>query len=118
MPISIGNVTGSPATDDIATYVTLPDTNGGTVHVEGRVQHKGLPAVTVNADVTAPAAPGSGSIYWIIEVDYTTGTPQVMQSTVAMPTSDPNNIVIFQQTLAASATDTALVSTDVTPDTA
>lgn len=117
MPLTIGTATGDGVTRDlINVYVMLPDTNGGTVHVEGRVQRAGLASVQVLGDVTAPAAPGSGSIFWIIEADQGTGALTVLQSTVAMPAPDPTALLLFQQTLAAGATDSALVSTDAEPN--
>jgi hypothetical protein len=118
MPLTISNWTGDGVKDPIiATSIQLPD-SGTSVIIDGAVTPTGGPAVTVTGSpLTAPAAPGSGSVYWIIQVNTSTGAATVKQSTVAMPAADSGNQIVFAQTLIPATTDEAANATDVTPDT-
>lgn len=118
MPITISNYTGDAVlTNQVATSIELPD-SGTSVTITGTVTSAGGSQVSVTGSpLTAPAAPGSGSIYWVIQVNLSTGAATIKQSTSSMPTADAGNIVVFQQTLVSGNTDSALVATDVTPDT-
>lgn len=60
--------------------------------VGGTVQ----PAQTFSGTVTVPAAPGSGTTFWCIQVNYLTGAVSLKTSSTAAPTADANNVVIFQ----------------------
>jgi hypothetical protein len=118
VPLTISNWTGDGPEPIIATAIELPD-SGTSVIITGTVTAQGGgPAVPVTGSpLAAPAPPGSGSVFWIIQVNTTTGAATVKQSTVSMPAPDPGNVMVFQQTLVPASTDEALVATDVTPDT-
>lgn len=118
MPVTISNYTGDGVNDPIiATAIGLPD-SGTSVSILGTVTPTGAAAITITGSpLTAPTPPGSGSIYWIIQVNTTTGVATVKQSTSAVPVADAGNLVVFTQTLVPGASDPALVATSVTPDT-
>jgi hypothetical protein len=118
MPLTISNWTGDGVKDPvIATSIQLPD-SGTSVIIAGSVTPTGGQPVTVTGSpVTAPAPPGSGSVYWIIQVNTATGAATVKQSAVAMSAADSGNQIVFAQTLVPGTTDEAANATDVTPDT-
>ena len=119
MGLTIGTVTGDAIIDPlINTNVELPDA-GTTVGISGYVQAiGGKPVDVTGTTVTMPAAPGTGSTFWNIQVDTVTGATTVQTS----PTADPGPIsgttlTIFRQRLDAGVTDPALAATSSTPDT-
>lgn len=124
MSLTVSNRSGTGGADAfIDSNVELPDT-GTSIGVGGSVQSPGLAGVTITGSpLTAPAVPGTGSIFWNIQVDVITGAATVQQSTSADPaallSSDgiTPQVVIFRQTLVAGSTsDDALQATDSTPD--
>jgi hypothetical protein len=118
MPLTATNTTGDGVTADfINTSITLPD-SGTALPIVGRVQAKGAASTVITGSPLAmPAALGSGSVYWNVQVDVTTGAATVQQSTVSDPAAiNGNNRVVFRQTLVPASTDPALVG-DATPDT-
>ena len=112
-------ITNAPADNKWQASIQLPD-SGTTCNVTGCINPSGIDGSTDTAmtgsPLTMPTPPGSGSIYWLIEVNTTTGALDILQSTSAMPTNTGGCITIFQQTLTASTTDPAENATDVTPD--
>jgi len=118
VPLTISNWTGDGPEPIITTAIELPD-SGTSVIITGAVtpQGGGVPVAVTGSPLAAPAPPGSGSVFWVIQVNTTTGAASVKQSTSSMPTADAGNVVVFQQTLVPTSTDEALVATDVTPDT-
>lgn len=118
MPLSITNLTGDGINETkIATAVMLPD-SGSTVNVEGFVQAVNLPAQSFSTTVAAPAVPGSGSVFWNIQVDVTSGAVTAQQSTVSDPAPiNGNNVVIFRQTLTFGTSGASLaLDPSSTPD--
>lgn len=118
MPLTIGNLTGDGLTSDlIACSIEIPD-SGTSYLVTGSVTPKGGTAQAMTGSpITAPTPPGSGNIYWIIQVNTSTGALSIKQNTTGpAPSPDAGNDTIFTQTLASGVTDPALVATDVTPD--
>ncbi|HLG72145.1 MAG TPA: hypothetical protein VFE42_20695 [Chloroflexota bacterium] len=118
MPITVSSTTGDgQKVTLIDTDVTLPD-SGTSVSVVGSVQTPGQSAVAITGSpVASPGVPGSGTNYWIIQVNTATGAASVKSSTSAMPTADPGNVVVFQQQIAAGASsDPVLDGGDATPD--
>lgn len=116
--MTVSNATGDGVNSvKIVASVELPD-SGTSVTVGGTVLDPAVGTVQAitGSPVTIPAAPGSGSVYYVIQVVTSTGAATVKQSTSAMPAPDPGNVVIFQQTLATTSTDPALTPA-VTPDT-
>lgn len=99
--------------------IQLPD-SGTTVTVAGCVNPGGIDGLTDTtmspATLTAPAPPGSGNIFWLIEVNSVTGALDVLQSTSAFPANSTGCVTIFQQTLSSGQSDPALVPTNVTPN--
>jgi hypothetical protein len=119
MPLSITNTTGDGVNDIfVQTTLELPD-SGTSVTISGTVKKPGLSAQSVTGSpLTMPSAPGSGSIFWNVQVDLTSGAATVQQSTSADPPPiNGNNFVVFRQTLVPGNTDPATVATDQTPDT-
>lgn len=118
MPLTASNYSGDGVTTNkVDTYVQLPD-SGTTVPVQGSVTLiGGGPAPITGSPLTMPTAPGSGSIFWNIQVDGTTGAATVQQSTTADPAPiNGNNVVVFRQTLLAGSTDPAIAG-GASPDT-
>ncbi len=100
----------------IRTAIELPD-SGGNVKVEGDIQVVGAPQVSINGSpLTAPAPPVSGFVYWIIQTDATSGAASIKQSTVAMPTPDPNGVLLFQETMMSTDISLAADTTSASPD--
>ncbi len=120
MSVTIGTTTGDGISAPlICTAVELPD-SGTTVNISGYVQLVGgQPVDLTGTTVTMPAAPGSGSTYWNINVDAGNGGATTVQtSSVADPGAlNTTSLVIFRQRLDVGQIDPALVSTDSTPDT-
>lgn len=116
MPLTISNSTGDGVNDIlIRASVEFPD-SGTTVNVDGQVQPIGGSLVTITGNVTIPAAPISGSIFYIIEANLTTGALTVVQNVSGVPSADPNNVTLTTQTLTPTTTDPALDPV-ITPDT-
>ena len=118
MPLTITNQTGDGATVDFEDYsIQLPDA-GTAVQITGRIQKVGGASLTVTGSpLTIPAAPGSGSIFYNIQVDTTTGAATVQQSTSADPAAiNANSRVVFRQVLGTTSTDPA-TTPESTPDT-
>ena len=119
MGLTIGTITGDGVTAPIInTNVELPDA-GTVVGISGYVQAiGGKPVDVTGTTVTMPAAPGSGSTFWNIQVDTVTGATTVQTSASADPGPvAASTLTIFRQRLDAGQTDPALVTTDSTPDT-
>ena len=71
--------------DRINVVIVLPD-SGSSIVVSGNVKSPALPLVNITGSpLTAPGIPGSGSVFWNIQVDPTSGAATVQQSTVADP---------------------------------
>jgi hypothetical protein len=118
MPLSISYFEGTGVSDNqIAVAVTLPDTNGGSLVVEGGVIPAGGASQKVGpTTLTLPAAPGSGSIYLNVQVDVTSGVATLQQSTTAPPVAiNGNNVIVYSMTIPAGVSDDAL-DAGVTPD--
>ena len=117
MPLTTSNYSGDGITAvKVDTYIQLPD-SGTVVNVQGSVTAPGsVPATITGSPLAMPAAPGSGSTYWNIQVDTGTGVATVQQSASADPPPiSATAVVIFRQTLVPSSTDPALVGS-ATPD--
>ncbi len=112
MPITLSPVAGdginAPA---IRCNVNLPD-SGTSVAVQGvyvapsigQTQPGGQQApISFSGTVTSPGVPGSGTNYWITELNTTTGVIQTKASTTAIPTADAGNIVLFSQSIGVGA---------------
>ena len=117
MPLTISSAAGD---NTWLASIGLPD-SGTAVTLAGSCNPSGLDGSTDVAmsptSLTAPTPPGSGSIYWIIEANLTTGAVDIQQSTVSMPTgSGAGYQTIFQQTLTPATTDPSENGSDVTPD--
>ena len=112
-------ISNTPGDNTFQSNIELFD-SGTTVSVTGCI----WPGSTGNAvevaftgsPLVSPAAPASGFVYWIIEVNMGTAALTLLQSTVSMPVADPSCQIIFSQTLAPGQVDPALVPTDITPN--
>jgi hypothetical protein len=123
MPLTVSYSEGNAATDNqLALSILLPDANGGNASVAGNVQAASVsgtpsPAFSVGPTTIAlPAAPGSGSLFFNIQIDLTSGVATLQQSTSAPPSPiNANNVIVYSQTLTAATTDPA-ESDGSTPD--
>lgn len=125
MSMTVTNVADSPL-EYIQAVIAFPDA-GQSVQVQGIVQSRtpkqdgsgGIypPVSITGSPVTCPAVPGSGSVFWNLQVDGVTGIVSVQQSTSADPPPiTPQSVIIFRQTLTpASSADEAL-NPGATPD--
>lgn len=115
------NISNQPADGTWVATIGLPD-SGTTVTVEGSVNPGGIDGLADTAmtgsPLTAPTAPGSGSIFWIIEANTTTGALDVQQNTTGFGNfvNTAGCVTIFAQTLVPGNTDESQNSTDVTSD--
>lgn len=113
MPLTISNY---PADNTFMSSIQLPD-SGTSILVTGALNPSTPGEVGfTGSPVTSPVAPASGSVYWLIEVNTTTGALDMQQSTTGFPANNAGCITIFQQTLMPTNTDPALVPTSVTPN--
>jgi hypothetical protein len=114
------------ADDQLNIGVQLPDTNGGNLIVIGAIAPAGSPPDSFGPTTLAcPAAPGSGSIYWNVQVDpyVVGGNPSIQQSTSAAPAalasgdgvSGHVQRIVYSCVLTSSTTDPAL-DAGTTPD--
>lgn len=114
MSLAISNSTLDETTGISLEYtVALPDA-GTSVKIAGAVSGAGGVKVAITGSpISAPANPGSGSIFYIIQVNTTTGAATLLQSTEAYPVVEAGNIEIFRQTLIPGA----VLSNNATSDT-
>ena len=106
MPKTVSDVSGDGVTMPyVAVSLTLPDV-GSTIQGEGNFTPVGGVSQPITGfPLTAPSPPGSGLIYWIIQVNTSTLVASV-KSDVAPVVPDAGNKQIFSQTLAP--TDSSL----------
>lgn len=117
MPSSTSYITGDGINGDLLqVQLEFPDA-GSVVQVSGTVQPVGgaVQAITP-ATVTAPAAPGAGTLVWIIQVNKTTGVASVKSQATTAPAVDAGNEVVCTQTLTTTSADLA-ITPETTPDT-
>jgi len=122
MAMSIFFSEGNGVVDDqFALSLSLGDVNGGTIAVNGTVTAMGLSQVSVNASVSIPSAPGSGNVYYNLQVDPINGAVTMYQSTVSQPapTVASNGVtlkrIIYNTVINSTSTDPAL-NAGTTPD--
>lgn len=118
MPLTIQYLEGDGKADDFFNVaVLLPDT-GSSMQVAGTVQIAGGTPYSIQlTTLTAPAPPATGSIYYNVQVDGTTGTPTLQQSTTALPAAiNVNSRIVFSQVITLASTDLALAGNDSMPD--
>lgn len=114
MPMTITNFTDGE--DKINCQIQLPD-SGSAVQIQGEVLKGGLSPVQISGSpLTAPSPPGSGSIFWNIQVEGQTGVASVQQSTSADPPLNTlTSLIVFRQTLVSTSSDLAQTPSS-TPD--
>ena len=119
MSLNIQYLEGDGVNDDkYQLLIAIPDTNGGNLTVDGTIQLVGQSAMTIpQSSLAMPAAPGSGSIYWNIQVDGNSGIANIQQSTIGFPAPlTPTCRVVFNQQLTSANTDPAIDPAASTPD--
>ena len=101
-----GDGVGSPA---LRANIQFPD-SGNTVGMQGIYARPRLArfrghhlAGRVFRNGHQPWCPGSGSNYWITELNTATGVLSVKTSTSATPSPDADNVTLFFQTLPSTA---------------
>ena len=115
MPKVIQFVEGNGIADDAYNLtIQIPDGNAGSARIEGTVTAMGLQQVQVAvSSTTLPGAPGSGFIYFNLQLDPTTGAVTLYQSTSAQPAAvlAADNVhycrVIYNDVLSPTSTDPA-----------
>jgi hypothetical protein len=103
--------------------ISLPNVAGTKdTMISGYVQKVGNPIVTVSGSPLAlPGAPSSGSVYYIVQIDYTSGTATSGQASVkasnsGYPSPDAGNIQVLAQTLTSTNQNPGSDMTLSTPD--
>jgi hypothetical protein len=111
------------STDLIRITISLPNRAGSQdTMIQGYVQKVGNALVTVSGSpIALPAAPASGSVYYIVQIDWTSGTATSGQASVKVsnsgyPSPDAGNIQVFAQTLTAANPNPGSDMTLSTPD--
>jgi hypothetical protein len=111
MPVTLSAAAGdgvlAPA---IRCNISLPD-SGTSIVVQGSYQPplvgsvpQGVqPIVNFSGTETSPGVPGSGSNYWIVQLNTSTAALSTKTSVSAIPLPDAGNIVIFSQSIASTA---------------
>lgn len=111
MPLTLSAAGGDGVTTPaIRCNINLPDT-GTTIAVQGSYQAPLVgsnpqgqqPVVNFSGNETSPGVPGSGTNYWIVELNVSTGALAVKSSVSAIPLPDAGNIIVFQQSIASTA---------------
>jgi hypothetical protein len=106
MPITLSPVGGDGVSCAlIRLNVQLPD-SGTTANVQGcyqvpaigQAQQTPQPLLTFNQNLTSPGVPGSGSNYFLAQVNTTTGAVTSLTGTVPQ-TASAGNVALFQQTI-------------------
>ena len=111
MADALKSMSGLTGDGNLATLVQvnvgLPGTDGGSVPINGQIQVPGSAKLVITGSpLTAPVIPGSGTTFWIIQVNTTTGAASIKTSSSATPAPDASNIVVFQSSL-IHGTDTS-----------
>lgn len=120
MPLSLSNYSGDGQTVNMLDVdVTLPD-SGTTIAITGKVQAVGQSIVLITGSPVTFNIPGSGTNFYIVECNTTTGALTVLLSTASFAaiTLDPGNVEVYRMSFASTANpDEALdASTASTPD--
>lgn len=108
MPKTMGASSGDGVIDPfVSAELTLPDA-GSSIVIEGSIKPIGAAEIAITGSpLTAPSPPGSGLIYWIIQVNTSTGAASIKQSTSSYPAPDASNVSMFNETLAPTDTNLA-----------
>ena len=115
MPSTISFATGDGlANPQIFAQVAEPD-SGSSIAIGGNVNFQGVSVSITGGPITAPSPPGSGSIYFIIQVNESTGLATMKQSTSAMPAADAGNVTVYSNILVPASTDIALDASAAEP---
>jgi hypothetical protein len=107
------------ATDLISLRISIPNVAGGDLVVEGFLRRVGQPAPGVavtGGQLKMPGTPPSGSIFWVLQIDYLSGLASIKTSTSSYPSADATAMIVFSQTLTSSTTNPGTDLTIVTPD--
>jgi hypothetical protein len=100
-PVPVASGGPAPTLQPLIQFkVTLPDTYPGNVTFAGRVSPVSGSALGASVAMTGlpialPAVPGSGTVFWALQVNLATGAVTMKTSTVAAPTADTGNLVIM-----------------------
>lgn len=124
MSVSYSGTTGGASSDGTKLYALqqvsfqLPDSFPGNILLEGVIQPLstdgiaggGSPVIFGTAvqlatnSIALPAVPGSGTTYYILQANTTTGVVTLKSSSVAAPAADAGNVVIFTHSVPTGAT--------------
>lgn len=119
MPLTVQFYEGDGVNDDkYDLAIQIPDGNGGTANVSGGITPAGQALVPVNGTCSIPAAPGSGSIFFNIQVDTgNAGAVALLQSTVSAPAvQNGTSRIVYSGTLSPTTTSDSGQIAGVTPD--
>jgi hypothetical protein len=110
------------STDLVDVTMALPNANGGLLTIEGKVRKVGQTLnIITGSPLSLPRAPLSGSIYYVVQVDYssntaTSGVVSIKQSTSGYPSADASNMIVFQQQLGTADINPGADVKILTPD--
>lgn len=115
---NISDMSGDGSNAPLVSFnLNLPDTNGGNAVCEGTVSFIGLATVKiVNTPLALPVAPGAGQVFYMLQVNTSTGVVSLKQSTASYPTADAGNLLIYQETLGTTDTNPSNVAISSSPD--
>ena len=91
--------------------VTLPDAEGGNITFSGilvplattvtpQAAQLAAPIVLTGSPIASPAVPGSGTTYYALQVNLTTGAVTMLTSSTAAPTASAGCLIFFQYQVA------------------
>lgn len=88
--------------DLIAVTVSVPDSGTGVL-IGGNYQvaHGGSLLVISGSPLTGPAVPVSGTTWWVVQINTTTGAASIKTSSSAQPAADAGCTAIFASTVAS-----------------
>lgn len=106
MPKSIIDTTGDGVIVPYVQFALTLAAAGAPIQGEGNVTPIGGSLVPLTGfPLTAPATPASGFVYWILQVNTTSGLCSIKQSTIAPPVADAGNVAFFSQTISLADAD-------------
>ena len=89
--------------------VSLPDAYPGNVTFAGKISpvagNQLQPSMLMTGSpIALPAVPGSGTTWWALQVNLTTGAVTLLTSSTGAPTAAAGNLILMQHQVKASDT--------------
>lgn len=106
--VSISSGDGVAASLLVASFGLPGTTNPTMLTLDGNFRVVGGTLQAINGTpLTAPSIPGSGSTYWCVQVNTSSGVATIKTSSSSYPTADAGNVVVAQQQLQSTDTSVA-----------